>query len=83
MSEPNPYGGPWYVHFWPWFIVALLGTTVVAGLTTVYIAASGADSLVVDDYYKEGKAINRDLAQDHEAQLREAHAALAFGDVGA
>ncbi len=80
MSEDNPYGGPWYVHFWPWFIVILLGTTVVAGLTTVYIAVSGADALVVDNYYKKGKAINRALAGDQEAALREARAEVRFED---
>ena len=50
---------PWYRQFWPWFLIALPATVVVAGLTTWWIAAHKADSLVVDDYYKEGLAINR------------------------
>lgn len=72
--------GPWYQHFWPWFIVLLLGSTVVAGISTVFIAFRGADSLVADDYYREGKAINRTLAADREAALREAHARVRSSD---
>jgi len=74
MSAAERHGGPWYHHFWPWFIVALLGTTVAAGIATVVIAVRSADSLVVDDYYRNGKAINRSLAADREAALREARA---------
>lgn len=49
---------PWYKQFWPWFIIALPLSAVIAGITTVVIAYKNADSLVVDDYYNEGKAIN-------------------------
>ena len=49
---------PWYRQFWPWFLICLPGSVVVAALTTMYIAHKGADDLVVDEYYKEGLAIN-------------------------
>lgn len=58
---------PWYRQFWPWFLIALPASVVVAGTATVFIAINGADSLVVDDYYKQGLGINRLLAQDQEA----------------
>lgn len=58
---------PWYRHFWPWFIIALPATVVVAGLSTVYIAFKYADTVVIDDYYREGLAINQRLAQDEAA----------------
>jgi len=29
---------PWYHHFWPWFIVLLLGISVIASLYTVSLA---------------------------------------------
>jgi hypothetical protein len=29
---------PWYRHFWPWFIILLLGSSVSASLYTVYLA---------------------------------------------
>lgn len=78
-NDPNQ-GGPWYQYFWPWFIVILLGTTVVAGISTVYIAISGADPLVNDDYYSEGKAINRTFEAEQEASIREATARVSTGE---
>lgn len=78
MTTEDAHGGPWYIHFWPWFIVLLLGTAVTASLWSLLIAVEGADSLVSDDYYKNGKAINRSLAADHEAALREATAAVSI-----
>ena len=50
---------PWYKQFWPWFIISLPASAVIAGITTVIIAFKNADDMVVDDYYKEGKAINQ------------------------
>ncbi len=38
---------PWYRQFWPWFIIALPASAVVAGLTTVWIAMQTTDSLVL------------------------------------
>ena len=38
---------PWYRQFWPWFIIALPAASVVAGVTTVWIAMQTTDSLVV------------------------------------
>lgn len=57
----------WYHHFWAWVLFGLPATVVVAALATVWIAVDGADSLVVDDYYKEGLAINRRFDRQAEA----------------
>jgi hypothetical protein len=43
------------------------GTVIVAGFATAWIAFSGADGLVADDYYKQGLSINRTLARDAKA----------------
>ena len=43
---------------------------VVAGFATMYIAFKHADPLVVDQYYKEGLAINRVLERDQIALAR-------------
>ena len=59
---------PWYRQFWPWFLIALPGSVVIAGLTTVYIAFNGADTLVNDNYYREGLAVNQRIEQDKLAQ---------------
>lgn len=60
---PGPDTRPWFRQFWPWFLILLPATVVVAGLTTVYIASEHADDLVVDEYYEDGLAINRELAK--------------------
>jgi hypothetical protein len=58
---------PWYRQFWPWFLIALPAISVVAGLSTLAIAILNQDSLVRDDWYKDGKAINQSLARDDAA----------------
>lgn len=64
----TPASKPWYREPWPWFLIALPATAVVAGLATVWIAAKSADGLVVGDYYKAGLAINQTLARDDAAR---------------
>lgn len=58
---------PWYRHRWPWLLMAGPVAVLVAGAITMWISFSGADALVVDDYYKQGKAINQDLRRDRVA----------------
>lgn len=58
---------PWYRQFWPWFLIMLPASVVVAGLSTLYIANRHADDLVADEYYKEGLAINRQLEKKQRA----------------
>jgi hypothetical protein len=58
---------PWYRHRWPWLLMAGPVTVLIAGAITMWISFSGADALVVDDYYKQGKAINQDLRRDRVA----------------
>jgi hypothetical protein len=57
----------WYQQFWPWFLIAVPLSAVIGGLVTLIIAITHTDALVVDDYYKQGLAINRVLARDHQA----------------
>lgn len=40
---------PWYRHFWPWFVILLLGSAVTASLYTLFLASQGNDSLVLDN----------------------------------
>ena len=41
--DSHEYGTPWYQNFWPWFIVILLGVSVVGSLVTVAIAYQHRD----------------------------------------
>jgi hypothetical protein len=71
-----PASKPWYREPWPWFLISLPATAVIAGLTTVWIASTNADGLVVGDYYKAGLAINQTLARDDAARALALSAAL-------
>jgi len=69
---------PWYKHRWPWLLMLGPAVVVVAGFITIYIAVTQQDALVVDDYYKEGKAINQDLRRDQVAAAMQLGAALRY-----
>jgi len=58
---------PWYREPWPWLLAAIPFATVIAGSFTLSLAISTEDSLVADDYYKRGLAINRDIAREQAA----------------
>ncbi|MDP5291938.1 FixH family protein [Oceanimonas sp. CHS3-5] len=58
---------PWYKQFWPWFLITLPLCVVIASLYTLHLASTNADTMVVDDYYKKGRAINQDLSELKEA----------------
>lgn len=76
----QPSTGPWYKHFWPWVVFGLPALSVTAGITTVFIAQHKPDSMVVDDYYKRGLAINQDLARDRMATELGVHARMDIAD---
>jgi hypothetical protein len=65
-AEPEP-APPWYRQFWPWFLIALPSSAVVASAFTVYLAVREAPVLVVDDYAKIGLATHRKMARDRLA----------------
>jgi hypothetical protein len=82
MNEHPLHGQPWYREPWPWILMAGPVAAVVAGLVTAWIAVANDDPLVVDNYYKEGLAINRTLARDDAAARAACRAQLLFADDG-
>ena len=58
---------PWYRQPWVWAIILIPASAVVMGMFIIYLAVSSDDGLVVDDYYRRGKEINRVLARDRAA----------------
>jgi uncharacterized protein len=52
---------PWYRQFWPWFIISIPASSILVGITLLTLAIRHPDPLVVDNYYKEGLAINQQL----------------------
>jgi hypothetical protein len=58
----------WYTQFWPWFLIVVPAISVILSLTMLTLAINTEDSPVIDDYYKQGKAINLDLAKQENAR---------------
>lgn len=52
----------WFKQFWPWFLIILPMTAVVAGISTLVIATDNKPDMVDDNYYKTGKAVNADFS---------------------
>lgn len=65
-----PAEARWYRQFWPWVLLGLPASAVTGCLITIWIATSNPDGVVVDDYYKQGLAINQTLARAAAAQER-------------
>ena len=63
---PEP---PWYRQFWPWFIIALPASAVIASLITFYLALSRPDHLVVED--EEYQRVKSELKA--QAPVQEEH----------
>lgn len=60
---------PWYKEPFVWMIISLPASAILAGVYTLYLAIASYDGLVVDDYYKQGLAINKRLEKNNNANL--------------
>jgi hypothetical protein len=78
MSDLSEENKPWYKHPMVWLIAGLPLASVVAGVWLVIIAFQTQDSVVRDDWYKEGKAINQNLARDEAADRLQQEADIAI-----
>ena len=57
---------PWYRQFWPWFIIALPASVVIASFFTLWLAISNPDHLVIEkDEYQH---LNSGLKAQKPAQ---------------
>jgi hypothetical protein len=72
----------WYRQLWPWLLMLMPALALFGGLATWWIAAATSDPLVVDDYYREGRAINRRIERDVAAVRLGLSAVLARGADG-
>lgn len=68
MSNPSD-SVPWYRQFWLCFLIALPLVVVIACFYTVFLAIDNPLSIVKDDYYKEGLAINQNNVPYQHAKM--------------
>jgi hypothetical protein len=59
---------PWYREPWPWLLMSGPAIVVVAGVVTAGLAVKSFDGMVADDYYKQGLAVNREIARESRAR---------------
>lgn len=72
---------PWYKQFWPWFLISILVFAVVIGLGLLWVSLLNPDSMVRDNYYKEGRAINMHMGRDQKASELDIKAAFTIDEL--
>lgn len=65
-----------------WLLIAIPMAAVIMGVVMLTLAIQSYSGLVVDDYYKKGKQINRVIARDRLAYELGLAAAVGFSDDG-
>lgn len=61
MIEHTTPQRPWFKQFWPWFVVLIPATGVLAALATLTIAMQAAPTLTHDDigrFAREQSTVN-------------------------
>ncbi|WP_043307537.1 FixH family protein [Pseudomonas sp. ML96] len=76
MSSQQTPVNPWYKEVWVWFILGILGLSVVLGTSMLVIATKNPPGLLSDNYYDVGKGINTSLEREELAERLKLKAAL-------
>ena len=71
---------PWFKQFWPWFLISIPFITICYCALMIYMAITTENSLVSDNYYKDGLAINQSLSMDQKAKDLQLNAELNFSE---
>ena len=59
--------GPWYRQPWLWFLVMFPAASIVYCAIAITVSLSMDNSLVTDDWSKQGRGINMSIARDEKA----------------
>ncbi len=84
MNPTSPQNRPWTREPLVWMLIAIPASAVIMGVIMLTLAVQSYSGLVVDDYYRHGKQINRVIARDRLARelgLEAEFALLADGTV--
>jgi len=78
ITERANHPEPWYQQFWPWFLIALPASVVIASFVTLWLAISRPNPMVVDDYSRIARSTEQRLERDHAAAALGVRAELRF-----
>lgn len=68
--QPRTDTTPWYRQLWPWILLGIPASSMIYCAVFITMALTSESSMVTDDYYKDGLAINQSLARDYQASAR-------------
>ena len=71
---------PWYKEPWMILVIGLPVLSVMGGIAMVTVAVNGRDTLVRENYYKDGLAINQELAWNTKAANLDLTGELTFNE---
>lgn len=69
---------PWHRQPWFWFLTIFPIAAIIWCSIAITVAINSQNSMVTDEYSKEGRGINLELAKDTKAVELGLHAQLAF-----
>lgn len=76
VQEQPQEQSPWYRMPLVWMLILIPASAVIVGIIMMWLAISTDDGLVVDDYYRHGKTINKVLKRDTAASRYKLNAKL-------
>lgn len=62
-SNEAPTAPPWWKFGYVWLVISGPAAVALAAIATVWLTLAYPETLVAEDYYKRGAAINRTLAE--------------------
>ena len=75
MNQDNaaqPVPAPWWTFGYVWLVIAGPAAVVLASIATVWLTLAFPETLVAEDYYRQGLDINRTLATQRAKGLEPA-----------
>ena len=66
---PGAAPAPWWKFGYVWMVIAGPAIVVVAGFATLWLALANPETLVAEDYYRQGIEINKTLAAEKDKSL--------------
>lgn len=71
QNESNQAEKIWYKEPYVWMLIGFPVASILACIFLIFLAATTKDTLVRDNYYKDGLAYNQELAWDNKAKAND------------